>query len=128
MEYNISLQSPFKLYNLQGQFLNTIVGPIFLDRAKKANESPEMIEYGEQILTIAVMSILITAPLGAIGILGLGPHLLDTDKPEELAAAAAAAGATPVATTDPEDPEGIESVRILGKKETLELNGTIEHE
>jgi hypothetical protein len=87
-----------------------------------------MIAYGEQILTIAVMSILITAPLGAIGILGLGPHLLDSNKPEELAAAEAAR-ATPVATTaDPEDPEGIETVGILGKKETLEINGTIEHE
>ena len=88
-----------------------------------------MIEYGEQILTIAVMSILITAPLGAIGILGLGPHLLDTNKPEEAAAAEAAATSAPVPTTaDPEDPEGIETVGILGKKEMVELNGTIEHE
>ena len=89
-----------------------------------------MIGFGEQILTIAVMSILITAPLGAIGILGLGPHLLESNKPDEAAAAAAAAaaGSTAVATSDPEDPEGIESVRILGKKEMIELNGTLEHE
>ena len=93
-----------------------------------------MIAFGEQILTIAVMSILITAPLGAIGILGLGPHLLESNKPEELlaaaeAAAAGAGGATAVATHDPEDPDGIESAgMILGKKETLELNGIVEHE
>jgi hypothetical protein len=93
-----------------------------------------MIAFGEQILTIAVMSILITAPLGAIGILGLGPHLLESNKPEELqaaaeAAAAAGGGATAVATHDPEDPDGIESAgMILGKKETLELNGIVEHE
>ncbi len=91
-----------------------------------------MIAFGEQILTIAVMSILITAPLGAIGILGLGPHLLESNKPEELLAAAeaaAAGGATAVATHDPEDPDGIESAgMILGKKETLELNGIVEHE
>jgi len=32
---------------------------------------------GEEILTLAVLSILITAPLGAISILALGPKLLD---------------------------------------------------
>ena len=37
---------------------------------------------GEQVLTLAVLSILITAPLGAIGILGLGPKLLSCDLPE----------------------------------------------
>ena len=36
---------------------------------------------GEQVLTLAVLSILITAPLGAIGILGLGPKLLSCDLP-----------------------------------------------
>ena len=32
---------------------------------------------GEQILTLAVLAILITAPLGAVCILALGPLLLD---------------------------------------------------
>ena len=36
------------------------------------------LKIGEQILTIAVLSIIITAPLGAIAILALGPVLLDT--------------------------------------------------
>ncbi len=37
---------------------------------------------GEQILTLAVLSILITAPLGAISILALGPKLLTSNKLE----------------------------------------------
>ena len=36
---------------------------------------------GEQILTLAVLSILITAPLGAICILALGPSLLESEEP-----------------------------------------------
>merc|ERR1712203_103377 len=35
--------------------------------------------WGENILTLAVLSILITAPLGAISILALGPKLLEAD-------------------------------------------------
>ena len=34
---------------------------------------------GNNILTLAVLSILITAPLGAISILALGPKLLEQD-------------------------------------------------
>ena len=40
----------------------------------------EWVGWGEDILTLAVMSILITAPLGAIFILALGPKFLDADK------------------------------------------------
>merc|ERR1711911_81550 len=36
--------------------------------------------WGENILTLAVLSILITAPLGAISILALGPKLLERDE------------------------------------------------
>ena len=36
--------------------------------------------WGNTILTLAVISILITAPLGAVAILALGPKLLDTDQ------------------------------------------------
>ena len=38
---------------------------------------------GNDILTLAVLSILITAPLGAVCILGLGPKLLEGDKTDE---------------------------------------------
>ena len=37
-------------------------------------------EWGENILTTAVLSILITAPLGAILITSLGPKLLEKDE------------------------------------------------
>ena len=40
----------------------------------------EWLGWGEDILTLAVMSILITAPLGAIFILTLGPKLLSVDE------------------------------------------------
>ena len=86
------------------------LGPIFLDNVKKvspdmwrtdeneaawiaANPGKNITEWapigvkedwekmGENILTLAVMSILITAPLGAVCILGLGPKLLHSDNP-----------------------------------------------
>jgi len=58
------------------------LGPIFLDNALKNGLGQEYIETGEQILTLAVLSILITAPLGAVSILALGPKLLSADKLE----------------------------------------------
>jgi len=58
------------------------LGPIFLDNAIKYGFK-EFEEPGEQILTLAVLSILITAPIGAICILALGPVLLDSDMEEE---------------------------------------------
>ena len=42
-----------------------------------------MYHMGEQTLTLAVLSILITAPLGAVSILAAGPLLLNKDKIEE---------------------------------------------
>lgn len=56
------------------------LGPIFLDNALKYGLK-EYEEMGEQILTLAVLSILITAPLGAVSILALGPKLLEADPP-----------------------------------------------
>jgi len=58
------------------------LGPIFLERAKLL-EMSEMYHMGEQILTLAVLSILITAPLGAVTIMGLGPMLLEKKKSDE---------------------------------------------
>jgi len=58
------------------------LGPIFLERAKML-EMTEMYHMGEQILTLAVLSILITAPLGAVSIMGLGPKLLEKKQGEE---------------------------------------------
>jgi len=41
------------------------------------------IKRGNDILTLAVLSILITAPLGALAILGTGPRLLEQDKTDK---------------------------------------------
>ena len=46
-------------------------------------EEAQWLEMGNDILTLAVLSILITAPLGAVCILGLGPKFLADDKNEE---------------------------------------------
>lgn len=56
------------------------LGPIALDMAKRAtNPDPQLIHVGEQILTLAVLAILISAPLGSVSILALGPRLLESD-------------------------------------------------
>merc|ERR1712106_508094 len=64
------------------------LGPIFLDNVIKVTEEQWLVlgdkqlwtEMGNDILTLAVLSILITAPLGAVSILGLGPKLLSTNQ------------------------------------------------
>ena len=58
------------------------LGPLALDRAKKICDTG-FYHTGEQMLTLAVLSILITAPLGSVSILGLGPRLLTSDKEGE---------------------------------------------
>lgn len=68
------------------------LGPIFLDNVLKQTDAQwevlgnkeEWTQMGNDILTLAVLSILITAPIGAVCILGLGPKLLSSDNPEEL--------------------------------------------
>ncbi|XP_023339125.1 uncharacterized protein LOC111709609 isoform X2 [Eurytemora carolleeae] len=54
------------------------LGPAFLEKAIAAN-LPEYVPIGETILTMAVISIAISAPIGAILILALGPVLLPND-------------------------------------------------
>lgn len=54
------------------------LGPIFLDNALKYGLT-DYEEMGQQILTLAVLSIIITAPLGAVSILALGPKLLEAE-------------------------------------------------
>lgn len=69
----------------------TMHGPIFLDNVLKHHEhhweNPEDKEMytamGNDILTMAVLSILITAPLGAFATLELGPKMLDTNQKTE---------------------------------------------
>ena len=52
------------------------LGPVFLDNAIKYGKK-DWVPMGGEVLTLAVLSILITAPLGAVSILALGPVLLD---------------------------------------------------
>ena len=66
LEYNISMSAA--------------LGPVFLDNCIKYGKD-EWKEMGGEILTLAVLSILITAPLGAVCILALGPLLLDNTPP-----------------------------------------------
>ncbi|GFY73360.1 hypothetical protein TNIN_464651 [Trichonephila inaurata madagascariensis] len=55
------------------------IGPVALSLARKLKLGPEIEEYGIMILTAAVLSILITAPLGATAIALLAPRLLERD-------------------------------------------------
>ena len=67
------------------------LGPVFLDMVLKQTsadwevlgDKSEWLGMGNDILTLAVLSILITAPLGAVSILALGPKLLTKDGPDE---------------------------------------------
>lgn len=69
----------------------TMHGPIFLDNVLKHHEhhwenpgDKEMyIAMGNDILTMAVLSILITAPLGAFATLELGPRMLESNQKTE---------------------------------------------
>ncbi|KAL5018377.1 hypothetical protein ScPMuIL_004099 [Solemya velum] len=54
------------------------IGALALDKARKVNNEEWEI-LGKKLLTIAVLSILITAPLGAVAISLLGPRLLKRD-------------------------------------------------
>lgn len=56
------------------------VGPQALDYVLTNNKGPEMEDYAKKVLAIAVLSILLTAPIGAIFIALLGPVLLTNDE------------------------------------------------
>lgn len=54
------------------------LGPVALDLAK-SNKRPDVEPWAKNVLTIAVISILITAPIGAVGISLGGPRLLSNE-------------------------------------------------
>ncbi|KAK6172297.1 hypothetical protein SNE40_015987 [Patella caerulea] len=66
------------------------IGPVALDTARAKGASDEIIDFATNILTIAVLSILITAPIGAAGIATTAPLLLkksgidDTEVSEDI--------------------------------------------
>ena len=53
------------------------MGPVALDAARKISSDDEITTLGLQVLTIAVVAILITAPLGSSAITILGARLLE---------------------------------------------------
>ncbi|TNN06996.1 Sodium/hydrogen exchanger 9B2 [Schistosoma japonicum] len=55
------------------------VGPVALDTARRLNSNAEIIGWGEQVVTLAAIAILITAPLGAILMPLTAPYLLHQD-------------------------------------------------
>ncbi|CAG0914641.1 unnamed protein product [Notodromas monacha] len=58
------------------------LAPVVLDHGKYHNLSPETIHHGSEILTVAVLSILLTAPLGAAAIMLSAPKLLKSNQGE----------------------------------------------
>lgn len=61
--------------------LKAALAPVVLDLARSRNEpNPKLVEEGIVILTIAVLSILITAPAGAFLIRILTPVLLTKEE------------------------------------------------
>ncbi|GFG39584.1 hypothetical protein Cfor_01014 [Coptotermes formosanus] len=62
------------------------LGPVALDFARKEDPADaKKLELASQVLTIAVLSILITAPFGAVGIHIAGPRLLGRVRTQESA-------------------------------------------
>lgn len=59
------------------------IGGMALDTARKMDASEEVIERAEKVLAISVLSILITAPLGAAAIGLSGPKLLSDEVKDE---------------------------------------------
>lgn len=64
------------------------LGPVALDEVRKmagGEPDPVLIGYAETVITVCIMSIVITAPIGAIVITLTGPKLLSrTTKPPVL--------------------------------------------
>lgn len=65
-------------YSYTSIFSQAALGPVALDLAKKSGDE-DFILWAQEVLTIVVLSILLTAPVGAIGITLGGPRLLPKD-------------------------------------------------
>ena len=60
------------------------IGGVALDRARQIGAPDEIVDLASQVLAISVLSILITAPLGAVAIGLTGPKLLTKNTVENL--------------------------------------------
>jgi hypothetical protein len=75
ISFRIESLSTFQLFTAQAA-----IGPIALDAARKIGAGREAEDLGLQVLTLAVLGILITAPLGATIVMLAGPRLLSCDR------------------------------------------------
>lgn len=62
--------------NYRFKFIKAALGPVALETARRLNSGKEIEQLASDVLTLAALSILITAPLGAIAIQLCGPRLL----------------------------------------------------
>lgn len=76
------------------------VGGAALDLARAQQLGAEAEAYGLSVLVLSVVAIVLTAPVGALGIAYAGPRWLTLDKPPD-GAAAAAAPTTPATPSEP---------------------------
>jgi hypothetical protein len=88
--------------------LQAAIGGLALDAAIKLGD-PNLINLGISVLTTAVLSIIITAPIGALAIAVSGPYLLNRIDPKT----------RKVESKDSEDPEK-SSMLNSGNNETVE--------
>ncbi|OWA52319.1 Mitochondrial sodium/hydrogen exchanger 9B2 [Hypsibius exemplaris] len=95
------------------------LGSIALTLAREKNSSAEMILLGEQVVTIAVLLIVITAPLGAIAITLTAPRLLQKEDGDVRVDDEEKKNG---AIYDEDGEDGEESI-VLGRKEPYENDG-----
>jgi len=91
--------------------MQAAVGGAALDLIREESKGPEAEQRGRLVLTLSVLVILLTAPLGALGIAIFGPLWLSHDEPPIKSVAAAssersAAGGPALAAAAAEEPEG----------------------
>ncbi|XP_050417682.1 sodium/hydrogen exchanger 9B2 [Patella vulgata] len=76
MDFNLKEKLFITISWLPKATVQAAIGPVALDTARQENASEDVIAIATSILTFAVLSILITAPLGAAGIGLTAPILL----------------------------------------------------
>jgi len=78
----MELEAPL-LGTIPGALNSTVESTLMEGESEALKTICNMIEYGDRVLTIAVLVILITAPIGAVAIMTGGPKLLQRKADEE---------------------------------------------
>lgn len=82
--YSLICEMKFSYNFFLPDLLQAAIGPVALDLARNSSlDQDKNIQLAKCVLTIAVLSILVTAPLGAMGILSTGPLLLSRSETNE---------------------------------------------